>query len=564
MRNSKSKLKSGTAFSGKRLWTGTSGTIKLLDDHNGSGKVLLQHARLAKVSKADGDESNRRRKFTISTETPDRHGDIVRANGIGLDNFKANPVVLFAHESYMPPIGNSPNIGLGEKRLEAEVDFFERDVYDFADTIFRIVNAGGLKATSIGFIPLEWDRLDTDEEEQKRGMKGFEFSKSDLLEFSIVPVPANPECVSRAFHDGAAMDPLVKFLEEQQDNWKKMHSVFEGLGFDEDHMNLVRRAAMGRRSLAQVKNLDDDEDEFSSIEVKSFKIGDVTQVNLMGGFPEKAVITEKVVAENKDGVFDKIGDTISINLSNAKAVYKIEDEVDGEYFCELLDSEQKDFVVQSIAGRKSKWPSREAFLKWAKKNGYSVEKVASTKNFWRITVRDTEEFTDLRVASLLPDDDEELDPTSKDCKVQAVGGTLKAPGDEEEPEDDEDEEDEPDDSGDSPAKKLDKAVDELINSETKISDDDMKVLTAAVEKLVKFLNEVDDEEEDEEDSEEDDSEEDDDEGKDLDDDEDEGDPLKDVSPEDLEEAVKDLLSEAVKGQVDSLDEDEDDDEDEED
>jgi hypothetical protein len=135
-----------------RLWTCDEQVRAMLAKAALPEGMLLQHARIAdSVTKAkDEDGSERRRRFRISTESTDRHGDVVRSRGISLKNYRKNPVVLFAHESRMPPIGKSPKIDIGDGTVDADVDFFARDVYEFADTIFRIVEAGGLKATSSG------------------------------------------------------------------------------------------------------------------------------------------------------------------------------------------------------------------------------------------------------------------------------------------------------------------------------------------------------------------------------------------------------------------------------
>ena len=54
-----------------------------------------------------------------------------------------------------------------------------------ADTVARMVKAGYLTSTSVGFKPLQWT--------PNRDTGGRIFTDVELLEFSIVPVPANPQ-----------------------------------------------------------------------------------------------------------------------------------------------------------------------------------------------------------------------------------------------------------------------------------------------------------------------------------------------------------------------------------
>ena len=136
----------------------------------------------------------------ISTEDVDRDGDIVRATGAKIENYLKNPVVLFAHDYGDPPIARALSIEILPGRgLRATFQFPEWGSYEQADVIRRLWAAGFLNATSIGFIPLDWKRVDGQpmaEGEFYWGPK--EFTSWELLEFSIVPVPANQSALRLA------------------------------------------------------------------------------------------------------------------------------------------------------------------------------------------------------------------------------------------------------------------------------------------------------------------------------------------------------------------------------
>lgn len=144
------------------------------------------------------DENMRLMKVIASDESVDRYGDIIRVAGWELGNFIRNPVLLFGHQSYMPPIGTVPDVGVKGKRLMAQCKFLAEGVYDWADTIWRIVEAKALRAVSVGFIPLAWDYIYEDKKDPESRITGYEFTKQDLLELSIVPVPANANALSVA------------------------------------------------------------------------------------------------------------------------------------------------------------------------------------------------------------------------------------------------------------------------------------------------------------------------------------------------------------------------------
>lgn len=130
----------------------------------------------------------RKMSFTISTASVDRDGDTIDPKGWQLDNFMKNPVVLFGHDYSSLPIGKAVNITATDKGLQADVEFPPVGTYPFADTVHDMVKTGFLNATSVGFAGIEVNK-------SKDREYGYDFAKQELLEFSIVPVPANPEAL---------------------------------------------------------------------------------------------------------------------------------------------------------------------------------------------------------------------------------------------------------------------------------------------------------------------------------------------------------------------------------
>lgn len=155
--------------------------------------------------------------FTISTDSVDRDRDTISAEGWALDNYRKNPVVLWAHSHYDPPIARSPEIGVEKGALVAEADFVPRDISEFADMIFRMYLGKFLNAVSVGFDPTEWSFV----EDNERPF-GVDFKKQELLEFSSVPVPANPEALIAAAAKGIDLEPLRKWAVDILDDFERV------------------------------------------------------------------------------------------------------------------------------------------------------------------------------------------------------------------------------------------------------------------------------------------------------------------------------------------------------
>jgi Escherichia/Staphylococcus phage prohead protease len=72
-----------------------------------------------------------------------------------LDNFRQNPVFLWAHSTKDPPIGRVIELSDNKGFLDGSVEYAERDVYPFADVIFQLVRGGYINAVSTSWDPIE-------------------------------------------------------------------------------------------------------------------------------------------------------------------------------------------------------------------------------------------------------------------------------------------------------------------------------------------------------------------------------------------------------------------------
>jgi HK97 family phage prohead protease len=131
--------------------------------------------------------------FVLSDETPDRAGDIITASGFDLADFNRNPIALFGHRSDWI-LGTWKDVRVEGKRLLGELEPAPEGISARADEIIRFVRADILKAVSVGFLPIERKmRRDKDEK-----FLGFTYTKQQLVEASVVAVPANPNALAVA------------------------------------------------------------------------------------------------------------------------------------------------------------------------------------------------------------------------------------------------------------------------------------------------------------------------------------------------------------------------------
>lgn len=125
--------------------------------------------------------------FVLSDATPDRYDDIILTAGWKLENFQKNPIALFAHAGSFP-IGSWKDVRVEENALRGTLMLAKEGTSDRIDEIRQLVDAGILKAVSVGFTPISY-------EERKGDTYGLVYTEQELVECSLVSVPANPNAL---------------------------------------------------------------------------------------------------------------------------------------------------------------------------------------------------------------------------------------------------------------------------------------------------------------------------------------------------------------------------------
>lgn len=167
---------------------------------------------------ADAEES-RIIQFVLSTFTKDRHGTVLNQDNWKLDNYRNNPIIAYQHNlsggmcSDPNPdfvIGKSVRVdveGTGvDRKLVADAQFESADINPMAEKIFRKVLFGSLNRSSVGFLEIGKGAWGVGDEAEGRDNETFRFAGQELLEWSVVNVPSNP--------DAGAREILKKMREE--------------------------------------------------------------------------------------------------------------------------------------------------------------------------------------------------------------------------------------------------------------------------------------------------------------------------------------------------------------
>jgi len=177
----------------------------------------------------------------ISTRDVDRDREVLVPKGAMMDHFQLAPQVLWGHDYSLPPIGKAEWVAVDDYGLKSKTVYAETER---AEEVWQLVKGGFLSTASVGFLPIErtfkgqqgWAQ--TVEKLNRAWQTDLEAAgaeivttKWSLLEYSDVPVPANPYALVTAIAKGLNIQP----------------EMLEALGLDEDLTPVIEASTEPRR-----------------------------------------------------------------------------------------------------------------------------------------------------------------------------------------------------------------------------------------------------------------------------------------------------------------------------
>jgi HK97 family phage prohead protease len=138
----------------------------------------------------------------ITTSSVDRYNESITTGGIDTTNYMSNPVVLYGHDYSGLPIGKTIKLTQMKNKIKAQFQLAV-DEFPFAATVYAMIKSGYLNAVSIGGRVREWS------DDYKT------IVQMEMVEFSVVAVPANPEALITGKDFEAAVGKTFEQVEKE-------------------------------------------------------------------------------------------------------------------------------------------------------------------------------------------------------------------------------------------------------------------------------------------------------------------------------------------------------------
>lgn len=253
-------------------------------------------------------------RFTMTSEAEDRYGDIVAQAGLDITRFLENPQGLLFHNSRSWPAGTwsdvVKNLTGRPKRTEGTFNFLPEGTDEDADRAARHVAVGSIRTVSIGFAP-DWDQIELILDDEEEWVTGLKFNASELLECSLVPIPAQPDALAK--DAGGDWKIAKEVIEEILDGWAKSP---EGIlvpksVHEKTYRTIVQKISedgispAGRSTFIVDKTLAPVARSFVAVADMELKASTDEEAVIFAGAP---VMINPAHPENKDYPFDVLAD----------------------------------------------------------------------------------------------------------------------------------------------------------------------------------------------------------------------------------------------------------------
>lgn len=199
-------------------------------------------------------EETRTIPFVISSSAKDRHKTVVNMKNWKLDNYNLNPIVGYQHNVYGGNMctPDDPDNVIGSSRvwfeqrgdkevMMGEVKFEKAEINPLAEKIFQKVLAGTLNAASVGFLELGKGKRTVVRDDNNNIIdETYFFEGQELLEWSVVNIPSNPEASSRSMrnHTRAGINFLRNMGMDKEQIRKIANEIIDSIDDreqDQDH-----------------------------------------------------------------------------------------------------------------------------------------------------------------------------------------------------------------------------------------------------------------------------------------------------------------------------------------
>ena len=184
-------------------------------------KIIRRWNEAPEIRKVD--EEKRTVEFVASDNSVDSYGTVLPVDRWDLTRYAGNGIVGYMHDVYGDSWTKSADpddiIGKGvafveNDKLVVRITFEPKELNERADKIFRKIQFGSLHAVSVGFRATA--KGHKGDEERGEDPNVYYYGGQELLEVSVVNIPANANALKRSMEEEEAVREYEEKAEEPE------------------------------------------------------------------------------------------------------------------------------------------------------------------------------------------------------------------------------------------------------------------------------------------------------------------------------------------------------------
>ena len=206
-------------------------------------KIIRRFNDAPEIRKVD--EEKRTVEFVASDNSVDSYGTVLPVDKWDLRRYESNGIVGYMHDVYGDSWTKSADpddvIGKGvafieDDKLIVRITFEPKDLNPRADKIFRKLQFGSLHAVSVGFRSTAKGHMG--DEERGEDPNVYYYGGMELLEVSVVNIPANANALKRSLEE----ERKSWDVEEKEEIRKPAEEEAEAPEAETDYTSTIARA----------------------------------------------------------------------------------------------------------------------------------------------------------------------------------------------------------------------------------------------------------------------------------------------------------------------------------
>ena len=142
--------------------------------------------------------------FVASDGTRDSAHTVLNQDNWRLERYNANPIIGYQHEVYGAWNTNDVDFVIGkgkayvdDGKLLVDITFEPKEINELAEKVYQKVLFGSLNAVSVGFVPVGRGAWGEGDEAAGEPNETYYYAGQELLEISVVNIPANPNATRK-------------------------------------------------------------------------------------------------------------------------------------------------------------------------------------------------------------------------------------------------------------------------------------------------------------------------------------------------------------------------------